>query len=224
MSDAPDHPQPSDPQHLDPPDPSDPTLGQPEPEPDLDRILTIPNVISLVRLLCLPVFLYLLFGRDNRAAAAWLLAALGATDWVDGYIARHYRQVSTVGKVLDPVADRLLFFVGVIGILIDGSVPPVVAGLVIFREAAVSIGTISLAAMGARRIDVTWVGKAGTFGLMVAFPLFLASESTLGWRDTAEVLAWIAAVPGLLLSYYSAFMYIPLGRAALAEGRGRVPA
>ena len=216
MSDAPDR--------LQPPDPTDPTLGQPEPEPDLDRILTIPNVISLVRLLCLPLFLYLLFGRDNRAAAAWLLAALGSTDWIDGYIARHFNQVSTLGKVLDPVADRLLFFVGVIGILVDGSVPVVVAGLVIFRESAISIATLTLAALGARRIDVTWVGKAGTFGLMVAFPLFLASESTLGWRDTAEVLAWIAAVPGLLLSYYSLATYVPLARGALAEGRGRVAA
>jgi cardiolipin synthase (CMP-forming) len=217
VSDAADHHD-----RLEPPDPSDPTLGQPEPEPDLDRILTIPNVISLIRLSCLPLFLYLLFGRENRAAAAWLLAGLGATDWIDGYIARRFDQVSTVGKVLDPVADRLLFFVGVIGILIDGSVPVLVAGLVIFREAAISIATVTLAALGARRIDVTWVGKAGTFGLMVAFPLFLASESTLGWRDTAEVLAWIAAVPGLVLSYYSLVTYVPLARAALAEGRGRV--
>jgi cardiolipin synthase len=209
---------------LEPPDPSSPDLGQPEPDPDLDRVVTIPNAISLVRLLCLPIFLYLLFGRDNRAAAAGLLAVLGATDWIDGYIARHFNQVSTLGKVLDPVADRLLFFVGVVGILVDGSVPWVVAVLVIFREALVSVATLALAALGARRIDVTWVGKAGTFGLMVAFPLFLAGESTVGWRDTAEVLAWIAVVPGLLLSYYSAVTYVPLARAALAEGRGRVPA
>jgi cardiolipin synthase len=186
---------------------------------DEDRILTVPNVITLLRLACLPLFLYLLFGRDNRAAAAWLLAALGATDWVDGYVARHFGQVSTLGKVLDPVADRLLFFVAVGGILIDGSVPWLVAVLVLVREALVAGATLTLAAMGARRIDVTWVGKAGTFGLMVAFPLFLAAESTLGWRDTAEVLAWIAAVPGLVLSYVSMAMYIPLGRRALREGR-----
>jgi cardiolipin synthase len=210
--------------HLQPPDPADPTLGQPEPEPDVDRVLTIPNLISLLRLLCLPLFLYLLFGRDHRAAAAWLLAGLGATDWIDGYIARHFHQVSTLGKILDPVADRLLFFVGVIGILIDGSVPVVVAALVLFREAAISIATVVLAAMGARRIDVTWVGKAGTFALMVAFPLFLAGESTLGWRDTGEVIAWITVVPGLALSYYSLVTYVPLAREALSEGRGRVPA
>lgn len=186
---------------------------------DEDRILTVPNVITLLRLACLPLFLYLLFGRDNRAAAAWLLAALGATDWVDGYVARRFGQVSTLGKILDPVADRLLFFVAVGGILIDGSVPWLVAVLVLVREALVAGATLTLAAMGASRIDVTWVGKAGTFGLMVAFPLFLAAESTLGWRDTAEVLAWIAVVPGLVLSYVSMAMYIPLGRRALREGR-----
>jgi cardiolipin synthase len=85
-----------------------------------DRILTIPNIISVVRLLCVPVFLWLLFDQDNRVAAAGLLAVLGATDWIDGYIARHYDQVSALGKILDPVADRVLLIVGVVAILIDG--------------------------------------------------------------------------------------------------------
>jgi cardiolipin synthase (CMP-forming) len=189
------------------------------PEPNGDRILTIPNVISLIRLLCIPVFLYLLFGRDNRAAAAALLGLLGATDWVDGYIARHYNQVSDLGKILDPTADRLLLFVSVTAILIDGSVPTWVAVLTIIREGLVSIAALVLAALGARRIDVTWVGKAGTFGLMFAFPMFLAGESTLSFADTLDALAWIAAIPGLVFSYYAAFTYIPLGRRALAEGR-----
>jgi cardiolipin synthase len=186
---------------------------------DEDRILTIPNAISLVRLCCLPLFLVLLFGREDRAAAAWLLAALGATDWIDGYIARHFHQVSSVGKILDPVADRLLFFVGVGGILIDGSVPGWFAVMVLVREAVVGITTVVLAAMGARRVDVTWWGKAGTFGLMIAFPLFLASHSDLSWADQAGVAAWIAGVPGLVLSYVSWALYLPLGLKALADGR-----
>jgi cardiolipin synthase len=184
-----------------------------------DRILTVPNAITFIRLLCLPVFLYLLFGRDNRAAAASLLAALGTTDFIDGYIARHFNQVSEIGKILDPVADRLLFFVGAGAILVDGSVPAWVALVVLVREALITVATLVLAAMGARRIEVTWFGKAGTFGLMVAFPLFLASHSTLGWRDTAEVLAWVAAGPGLVFSIYSAVLYVPIARRALAEGR-----
>ena len=184
-----------------------------------DRILTIPNLISLVRLSCLPLFLYLLFGRDDRAAAAWLLAALGCTDWIDGYIARHFHQVSKLGKVLDPVADRLLFFVGIGGILIDGSVPVWFAVMVLVREVVVAVTTVVLAALGARRVDVTWFGKAGTFALMMAFPLFLAGESDLSWAAQAHVAAWITGIPGLVLSYVSWAMYAPLGVRALREGR-----
>src|SRR5215510_15421508 len=183
------------------------------------RILTLPNVITLVRLACLPVFLWLLFAEENRAAAGWLLAGLGITDWVDGYLARHLGQVSELGKILDPVADRLLFFVGAGGILIDGSVPAWFAVTVLVRETLVGGATIVLAMLGARRIDVTWFGKAGTFGLMIAFPLFLASNSDLSWADTAGVLAWVAGIPGLALSLYSAVLYVPIARRALREGR-----
>lgn len=191
-----------------------------DPEPVADAgLFTLPNVITIVRLSCLPLFLWLLFGAEDRAAAAWLLAALGATDWVDGYIARHMHQVSEVGKVLDPIADRLLFFVGAGGIVIDGSVPLWFALVVLVRETLVGGATLVLAALGARRIDVTWYGKAGTFGLMVAFPLFLASHSDLSWADTAGVLAWVAGIPGLVLSLYAAVLYVPLARRALAEGR-----
>ena len=182
-------------------------------------VLTLPNLVTLARLACLPVFLWLLFGQENRAAAAWLLAALGITDWVDGYLARHLHQESELGKVLDPVADRLLFFVGAGGILIDGSVPVWFAVVVLVRETLVGATTLVLAAFGARRIDVTWFGKAGTFFLMIAFPLFLASHSTLGWADTAGVLAWMAGIPGLALSLYAAALYVPLARRALREGR-----
>jgi cardiolipin synthase (CMP-forming) len=183
------------------------------------RIVTLPNVITVVRLACLPVFVWLLFGRDHRAAAAWLLAALGATDWVDGYLARHTHQVSDVGKVLDPVADRLLFIVGGGAILIDGAVPLWFAGVVLARELLVGGTTLLLAALGARRIDVTWFGKAGTFLLMMAFPFFLASHSTLGWADTGRTLAWVTGIPGLALSLFAAAGYVPLARRALAEGR-----
>lgn len=195
---------------------AEPNGGQTEGE---DRLLTVPNLLSVGRLLCVPVFLYLLFGRDNRVAAAWLLAALGATDWVDGYVARHFNQVSALGKILDPTADRILLGVGVVALLIDGSVPVWVGVLAIAREAVVAVAAVVLAAMGARRIDVTWVGKAGTFGLMFAFPMFLASHSTISIRDEFGVAAWLCAIPGLVLSYYAAATYVPLARRALREGR-----
>jgi cardiolipin synthase len=190
--------------------------------PDTDRILTIPNVVSVVRLCCIPLFLWLLFGVEDRSSAAYLLAVLGATDWVDGFVARRYHQVSTLGKVLDPTADRLLLAVGVIGIWIDGSVPAWIAVATIARETLVGGATLVLAALGARRIDVTWWGKAGTFGLLCAYPLFLGSHAEdLGWEDVAGVLAWVCAIPGLIFSYVAAAGYIPLARRALAEGRAR---
>ncbi|CAN5747353.1 CDP-alcohol phosphatidyltransferase family protein [soil metagenome] len=184
-----------------------------------DRLMTVPNVISVGRLLCLPIFLYLLFGRENRAAAASLLGFLGASDWVDGYIARHFDQESELGKILDPVADRLLFFVAIGAILIDGTVPVWFAWLVLVREVVVGGTTVTLAIMGARRIAVTWWGKAGTFFNMWAFPMFLASESTIGWADTARVIAWGTAVPGLILSYVAWALYLPLATRALSDGR-----
>src|SRR5262245_52224970 len=119
------------------------------------RILTIPNLISVVRLLCAPVFVILLANGD-RVAAAILLGLLGVSDWVDGWIARHFDQGSDLGKVLDPVADRVLLLVAAIALLIDGAVPIVVGVLVLIREALVSIAVLALALAGARRIDVQW--------------------------------------------------------------------
>ena len=142
------------------PEPELPTAGE---AAKLARILTIPNLLSLIRLACVPLFLWLLFGRENRRAAALLLAGLGATDWVDGYIARHFNQVSTLGKILDPTADRVLLGVGVIAILIDGSVPASCSGRPIAREVLVAgVHRPPGGALGARRIDVSWAGKCGT--------------------------------------------------------------
>jgi len=181
----------------------------------LDRIVTLPNVISLVRLLCVPVFLWLLFARENRLGAALLLGGLGATDWVDGYIARHFNQVSDLGKVLDPIADKVLLVVGMVAILIDGSVPPVIFWPAIAREVLVAGTTILLGAMGARRIDVSWAGKCGTLLMMVAFPLFLWGHG----EGPAYAVAWVVAVAGLLMAWYAAATYVGPARDALRDGR-----
>jgi cardiolipin synthase (CMP-forming) len=184
-----------------------------------DRIFTVPNVITLIRLLCLPLYLWLLLGEDERFQAAVLLAALGATDWIDGYIARHVNQVSELGKVLDPVADRLLFFVGIGGIIAVDGAPLWFSIVVLVRELLVGGTTLIIAALGARRIDVTWFGKAGTFCLMCAFPLFLASSSDISSAPILEAFAWMIGVPGLVFSLYAAIRYVPMARTALREGR-----
>ncbi len=189
-------------------------------EPGEDRILTVPNVVTVVRLLCVPVFLWLLFDQHERAQAAFLLGFLGATDFVDGYVARHFHQVSSVGKVLDPLADRILLMVGVSAILVDGSVPPVIAWLTLLREVLVAGAFLVLAGLGARRIDVQWAGKAGTFGLMFAFPFFLIGhDNAFFLHRQAEVLGWLCAIPALVLAWYAAVTYIPMARQALKERR-----
>jgi cardiolipin synthase len=183
------------------------------------RIVTLPNVISLVRLACAPVFVWLLVD-DHLLAAAGLLAVLGASDWVDGWIARRFDQGSDLGKVLDPVADRILLLVAAIALLVQGSVPVVVGALVLARELLVSVAVLALAAAGARRIDVQWVGKAGTLALMFALPLYLWADAIHGdAHDVVLASAWFMAVCGLVLSYYAAATYVPLARAALRDGR-----
>ncbi len=185
----------------------------------VDRIVTVPNAITLVRLACIPVFLWLLFGTDRQTAAAVLLGALGATDWVDGFVARRYHQVSTVGKVLDPVADRVLVVTAVIAITVHGAVPVWFAAATLAREVVVSAAVLLLASLGAARIDVLWVGKAGTFALMFSYPAFLLSDGTAGWQGPIHVIAWVSGLLGLALAWIAAASYVPVARTALADGR-----
>ena len=188
-------------------------------EVGVDRILTVPNVITLVRLACVPVFVWLLFGAHHQTASAGLLAVLGATDWVDGFVARRWHQVSTLGKVLDPTADRVLVGTAVISVIVVGAVPLWFGLLTVVREVLVSAAVLLLAALGAQRIDVLWVGKAGTFGLMFAYPTFLLAHGHAGWQHPVEIVAWLAAVPALTLAWMAAAAYVPLSRRALARGR-----
>ena len=184
-----------------------------------DRIATIPNVISAVRLACVPLFLYLLLAVEERRGAAILLATLGATDWVDGYIARRWNQVSTVGKILDPVADRVVLLSGVVAILIDGAAPLWVGVATLGREVLISIGTVVVALLGARRLDVSRVGKAGTFLTYFAYPLFLAGDAELGSRTVWRGVAWACVVPGIVLSWWSLCTYVPVALQALRDSR-----
>lgn len=184
-----------------------------------NRILTVPNVMSIVRLACIPLFLYLLFGRDNRAGAAWLLGGLGATDWIDGYIARHFNQVSELGKVLDPTADRLMFIVALLGMIVDRAGPVWFYVLVLAREALFGATVLIATIAGMKRFDVTWLGKLATFLLMFALPGLLIGSSDLWLHLPFEIAAWLVGIPGLIISYYTAFAYIPVLRANLRDGR-----
>ena len=184
-----------------------------------DGLWTIPNAFTLLRLLLLPVFLYVLFGLENRAAAAWMLGGLGATDWVDGYLARRLGQVSEFGKVFDPTVDRLLFLVATTAIIIDGSIPLWFALAVLAREVLVGLMmVIATLVYKMPRIDVTFLGKLATFLLMFSVPGFLMGNSDIAGADGFEIAAWILGIPGLILSYWTGIAYIPLVRRAVADG------
>jgi cardiolipin synthase len=199
--------------------PADPARLQEQPTIFGDRIVTVPNLISLARLACVPWFLWLLFAQDDRWRAALLFAVLGATDWVDGWWARRFSSVSELGKLLDPVADRVVLIVGVVAVAIDGAVPWWLAVLALAREGLVAVAGLVIGVLGARRIDVTWWGKCATFGLLFAFPSLLAGASDGPITEFFTWLGWICAVPGLAYSYLSAAEYVPIARRALREGR-----
>jgi cardiolipin synthase (CMP-forming) len=186
------------------------------------RIVTVPNVISVARLACVPLFLWLLWGAHHELAAGLLLAGLGATDWVDGYIARHFDQGSELGKILDPTADRVLLVAAAVAVLTQGLAVTIntVVWIMLAREVLIAAATVGLALAGARRIDVVWAGKAGTLALMFSLPMFLGADATRAlWHAFFIVGAWGFAIGGVGLGYYAAVKYVPVARDALREGR-----
>lgn len=186
------------------------------------KYLTYPNLFTLVRLCCIPLFLYLLFGRDNIAGAAFLLGVLGATDWVDGWLARHFNQVSEFGKIFDPTADRLMFIVSIIGILLYPIPPAWVFWTIVVREVLFG-GTVAICTLVFKmeRFDVTWWGKTATFLLMFAIPGFMLGASDFPLHQAFLVASWLLYVPGIILSYYTAIAYVPVIRRSLRAGRAR---
>jgi len=182
-------------------------------------VLTIPNALSILRLVLLALFGVLLFVRDDRVAAALVLGAAGITDFFDGYIARRFNQVSSIGEILDPTVDRIVLTMAVISIVDYGAVPIWLAAVVMAREVFVSVMALTLASMGARRIEVLWVGKAGTFGLMFSFPLFLGGHGPGTWARVLTDVTWFLVVPAVAASLAATVAYVPIAKQALAEGR-----
>ena len=174
------------------------------------KIATLPNLITLIRLLTLPVFVTMLLVNEQRAGAALLLGVLGMTDWVDGWIARRFSQTSQFGMVFDPFVDRALFVVGTGSVLIDGGVPLWFCVCILVREVFVglmmAIGTL----VGMKRFSVSIWGKRYTFLLMTAVPLLLLGTSTHVTADAAWLGGWFLGIPGLVMSYVVGVLYIPV--------------
>jgi cardiolipin synthase len=185
----------------------------------LARVWTLPNVITISRLGLLTAFVVALFPLHARVTAFILLGVTGTTDFLDGYIARHCDQVTTLGKIIDPSVDRIVVLVAIISSVVFGAVPIWLAAVVIGREVLVSGAVLVLAALGAARIDVSWFGKAGTFGLMCAFPLFVLAHGPGDWTRDVEIAAWAIVAPALAFSFYAMITYVPSARNALVAGR-----
>ena len=179
----------------------------------MNNVLTVPNIVSFVRILLVPVFVWLLLGPDEVAAAGWLLGFIGATDWVDGYLARRLDQVSELGKALDPIADRLAVAAALVAGLIAGVLPAWFAIALLARETAVALGALYLATRSKIRIDVRRVGKLATLLVYAAVAWFYVGEGAdfdpLIWA------AWLAGIPGLVLYYVAAGLYVGDARRAM---------
>ena len=164
-------------------------------------LVTLPNLITLVRLACLPIFLWLLFGRDSRLAAGVMIGCLGATDWVDGWVARRFNQTSPFGALFDPTVDRVLFIVGLLSLGIDGAVPLVIAILILVREVGIGLTMVVATAFGMERFPVTYLGKWATFILMFAVPaltLYLPLRLLTGYQ-IADSVAMVVFGTGIFL-------------------------
>jgi cardiolipin synthase len=176
------------------------------------RIVTIPNLLSLFRLLLIPVFLILLVtGQYIWALVVLVVSSL--TDFVDGYVARHFNQVSRVGQLLDPAADRLFIFSTLIGLAWTGFIPWWLAGVIFAREFLLLVIGVILANFGYGPLPVHHLGKMGTFALLTAMPLLVLGAAFPQIDVVANPLGWAAALWGVFLYWWAGVLY------ALEAGR-----
>jgi cardiolipin synthase len=182
-------------------------------------IVTLPNLITMVRLLVLPVFVVMLLVNEQRAGAALLLGVLGMTDWVDGWVARTFNQTSQFGMVFDPFVDRALFVVGTGAVLLDGGVPLWFCASILFREVFVGLMMLVGTLFGMKRFAVSIWGKRYTFLLMTSVPLLLLGASSHITADAAWVGGWVLGIPGLIMSYIVGVLYIPVVLQNVRAGR-----
>jgi cardiolipin synthase len=192
---------------------------QPAPNVASDRIWTIPNVISFIRLLGVPVFLYLLLGPQHDVAAVIVLTVGGTTDWVDGYVARRMNSVSRLGELLDPFADRLYILATLVGFTLRGIVPWWLTAALLLREAVLAVVLLVLRRHGYGPPPVHYVGKTGTFVLLGAFPVLLLAAAVPSIEEVAEPIGWGLAWWALGLYWAAAVLYIAQARAMLRADR-----
>jgi cardiolipin synthase len=177
-----------------------------------DRIITIPNALSALRLLGVPLFLWLILrpvyhGPKEDGWAVLILMVSGFTDYLDGKLARALGQVSRLGQILDPAADRLYILATLVGLAARDIIPIWLVVLLVGRDVALLLTVPTLRRLGLKALPVHFVGKAATFNLLYAFPLLLLGDGSGDLHATANVLGWAFAIWGTALYWVAGAVY-----------------
>ncbi|GHF10300.1 hypothetical protein GCM10011600_09300 [Pseudolysinimonas yzui] len=175
--------------------------------PVSSRIVTIPNILSLFRLLLIPVFLVLLL-LGHLGWALLLIAVSAVTDFVDGYVARHFNQISRLGQLLDPAADRLFILATLLGLGWVGVLPWWLVAVIVARDVLLLVLGVVLANHRFGPLPVHHLGKMGTFAILFAMPVLLAAAAFPDLAAVALPLGWAAAIWGVFLYWWAGVAYI----------------
>ncbi|MDX6275093.1 MAG: hypothetical protein QOJ92_2303 [Frankiales bacterium] len=179
-----------------------------EPEVVSDRVWTIPNVLSLLRLLGVPLFLYLALGPKADGWAFAVLAVGALTDYLDGKIARALGQTSKLGQLLDPAADRLYIAATAVALTVRDIVPLWLVVLLLARDVVLAPTIPLLRRHGFGPLPVHFLGKAATFNLLYAFPLLLLGDGSSDLATLARVVGWAFTVWGTALYWWAGVLYL----------------
>ncbi len=184
-----------------------------------DRVLTVPNVLSVLRLVGIPVFLWLVLVPEADGWAVLLLMASGVTDYLDGVIARRTGQISRLGQLLDPLADRLYVIATLLGLGLRGIVPWWLVALLLGRDLVLAATLPVLRRHGLGPLPVHYLGKAATFNLLAAFPLVLLGAGTGAAAEVARIFGWAFLVWGTALYWWAGALYLVQVRAVVVADR-----
>ncbi|MDQ2748554.1 MAG: CDP-alcohol phosphatidyltransferase family protein [Pseudonocardiales bacterium] len=174
----------------------------------IDRVLTIPNALSVLRLFGVPLFLWLLLGPHADGWAILVLFVSGFTDWADGVLARRLNQTSKLGALLDPLADRLYILATLVGLVLRNIIPLWLALVIVGRDAVLTFALAVIRRYGYAPFAVHYLGKAATFCLLYAFPFLLIGEYHGTVADLARPVAWAFTIWGTALYLYAGGVYL----------------
>jgi cardiolipin synthase len=185
-----------------------------------DRVLTVPNAISVARLAGVPVFLWLVLGPHADWWAVGLLIAAGVSDWLDGKLARAWNQQSRLGQVLDPAADRLYIAATLAALAIREIIPWWLVAVLVLRELVLGVALLVLRHYSIGPLQVSFLGKAATLCLLYAFPLLFLGSHAGTAALVARVIGWAFAIWGTALYWWAAALYLVQARQVIAPVRG----